>query len=125
MRAQTFTDAEHVRSMAAQRTLELNPRHPIVVELNRLITENSADDSVKDLAFLLYDTALLASGFAQDDTDGFSDRMYRTMAASLNIKSLKLVEELEIDEEEEDVKVEDKKVPAAVSSEEDSGHDEF
>ena len=126
MRAQTFTDAEQVRSMAAQRTLELNPRHPIVVELNRLVTENSSDDYVKDLAFLLYDTALLASGFAQDDTDGFSDRMYRTMAASLNIKSLKLVEELEIDEEEEEeeVKLEDKK-EAAASSEEDIGHDEF
>lgn len=123
MRAQTFTDAEQVRSMAAQRTLELNPRHPIVVELNRLVTENSSDESVKDLAYLLYDTALLASGFAQDDTDGFSDRMYRTMAASLNIKSLKLVEELEIDEEEEDVKEEKKE--AAVSSEEESGHDEF
>jgi heat shock protein 90kDa beta len=123
MRAQTFTDAEQVRSMAAQRTLELNPRHPIVVELNRLVTENASDESVKDLAYLLYDTALLASGFAQDDTDGFSDRMYRTMAASLNIKSLKLVEELEIDEEEEDVKEEKKE--AAVSSEEESGHDEF
>lgn len=122
MRAQTFTDAEQVKSMAAQRTLELNPRHPIVVELNRLVVESPSEESTRDLAYLLYDTALLASGFAQDDTDGFSDRMYRTMASSLNIKSLKLVEEIEDDEEEEDTgssKVEDD------TTHEDQGNDEF
>ena len=122
MRAQTFTDAEQVKSMAAQRTLELNPRHPIVVELNRLVVESPSEESTRDLAYLLYDTALLTSGFAQDDTDGFSDRMYRTMASSLNIKSLKLVEEIEDDEEEEDTgnsKVEDD------TTHEDQGNDEF
>ena len=122
MRAQTFTDAEQVKSMAAQRTLELNPRHPIVVELNRLVVESPSEESTRDLAYLLYDTALLASGFAQDDTDGFSERMYRTMASSLNIKSLKLVEEIEDDEEEEEAtssKVEDD------AAHEDQGNDEF
>lgn len=121
MRAQTFTDEEQVRSMAAQRTLELNPRHPIVVELNKLVIEASSDESTRDLAYLLYDTALLASGFVQDDTEGFSDRMYRSMASNLNIKSLALVEEIEDDEEEEEVK-DRKKV---VDEEEDQGNDEF
>ena len=59
MRAQTFSDQETVRSLAAQRTLELNPRHPIVVELNRLVVESPSEESTKDLAFLLYDTALI------------------------------------------------------------------
>lgn len=54
--------------MVAQRTLELNPRHPIVIELNRLVVESPSDETTKDLSFLLYDTALLASGFVQDDT---------------------------------------------------------
>jgi heat shock protein 90kDa beta len=121
MRAQTFTDEEQVRSMAAQRTLELNPRHPIVVELNKLVVEAPSDESTRDLAYLLYDTALLASGFAQDDTEGFSDRMYRSMASNLNIKSLSLVEEIEDDEEEEEV-TDRKKV---VDQEEDLGNDEF
>jgi heat shock protein 90kDa beta len=121
MRAQTFTDEEQVRSMAAQRTLELNPRHPIVVELNKLVVEAPSDESTRDLAYLLYDTALLASGFAQDDTEGFSDRMYRSMASNLNIKSLSLVEEIEDDDEEEEV-TDRKKV---VDQEEDLGNDEF
>jgi heat shock protein 90kDa beta len=120
MRAQTFTDEEQVRSMAAQRTLELNPRHPIVVELNKLVVEAPSDESTRDLAYLLYDTALLASGFAQDDTEGFSDRMYRSMASNLNIKSLSLVEEIEDDEEEEEVTDRTK-----VVDQEDQGNDEF
>lgn len=121
MRAQTFTDEEQVRSMAAQRTLELNPRHPIVVELNKLVVEAPSEESTRDLAYLLYDTALLASGFAQDDTEGFSDRMYRSMASNLNIKSLSLVEEIEDDEEEEEA-TDRKKV---VDQDEDQGNDEF
>jgi heat shock protein beta len=117
MRAQTLADSEQIKSMAAQRTLELNPRHPIVVELNRLVVEAPSDESTKDLAHLLYDTALLASGFVQDDTEGYAARMYRTIAGSLNIKSLDLVEEIEFDEEEEPEEVEEAERKEAEESE--------
>ena len=116
MRAQTFADNENIKSMAAQKTLELNPRHPIIVELNKLVVESPEEQSTKDMAFLLYDTALLASGFAHEDTEGFSARVSRTLANSLNLKSMELVEEMEIDEEEE---VEKK------DSGSEEGHDEF
>lgn len=122
MRAQTFSDQETVRSMAAQRTLELNPRHPIVVELNRLVVESPSEESTKDLAFLLYDTALMASGFLQDDTEGFSSRMYRTMASSLNIKSLDLIDEIEDEEEEQE---EEAEVDRNDGFPEDEGNDEL
>ena len=108
--------------MAAQRTLELNPRHPIVVELNRLVVEAPSEESTKDLAYLLYDTALLASGFIQDDTEGFSNRMYRTMASSLNIKSLDLVEETEDEEEEQE---EESGSTEEAHEDEDEGNDEL
>ena len=118
MRAQTFTNTEQVRSMAATKTLELNPRHPIVIELNRLVGEAPNDDATKDLAYLLYDTALLTSGFSQDDPEAFADRMYRTIANSMNLKSLALADEVEVPaEEEEEEKDLDKK-----SSDD---HDEF
>jgi len=116
MRAQTFADNDNIKSMAAQKTLELNPRHPIIVELNKLVVESPEEQSTKDMAFLLYDTALLASGFAHEDTEGFSARVSRTLANSLNLKSMELVEEMEIDEEEEAEKKDS-------GSEE--GHDEF
>ena len=104
MRAQTFADSDNIRSMAAQKTLELNPRHPIVVELNKLVQESPEEQSTKDMAFLLYDTALLASGFVHEDTEGLSGRVARTLASSMNIKSLDLVPELEVEEEDESEK---------------------
>jgi len=61
------------------------------------------------MAFLLFDTALLASGFQHDDHINFGARMFRTMAHSMNLKSLDLVEEIEIDEEEEKEEKEEEK----------------
>lgn len=124
MRAQTFSSADNIKAMAATRTLELNPRHPIVIELNKLAQEAPKAETTRDLAFLLYDTALLASGFTQDDTEGFSERMYRTIANSLKIKSLDLADEIEIDEEEEESesKTESKSDDESASA---STHDEF
>jgi len=99
MRAQTFADGNAVKSLTASRTLELNPRHPIVVELNKAVDSGSDESSTKDLAWLLYDTALLQSGFLQDDVESFSERMYRTIAKSLDVSSMDLAPELEVEDE--------------------------
>jgi heat shock protein beta len=100
-KAQTFANSERMKEMASQRTLELNPRHPIIVELNSLAQESPEEQSTKDLAWILYDTALVSSGFAQEDVDTFSERMYRTIASNLNVESMDLAPELEIEEDEE------------------------
>jgi heat shock protein 90kDa beta len=102
MRAQTFANPEAVKQMTASRTLELNPRHPIIIELNALSQSAPEEDTTKDLAWLLYDTALLSSGFAQTETELFAQRMYRTIANSLNVKSMDLADEIEVEIEEEE-----------------------
>ena len=112
MRAQTFADPTAMQQMSASRTLELNPRHPIIVELNKLVENSPDEDETKDLAWLMYDTALLSSGFNQQDTELFSARMHRTIAKSLNLESMELAEEIEVEveedeEEEEDIDVHD------------------
>ncbi len=43
--------------------MELNPRHPIVVELLRRVKDNAEDRTAHDITELLYDTAALHSGF--------------------------------------------------------------
>ena len=58
--------------MMASKTLEINPRHPIIVELNKLATSAPEEQSTKDLAYILYDTALLQSGFQFDETEAFA-----------------------------------------------------
>jgi heat shock protein beta len=102
MRAQTFSNPEGLKQMAASRTMELNPRHPIIIELNSLVQSSPDDEKTVDLANLLYDTALMASGFVQDEVEAFSLRMYRTIANSLNVKSMDLADEIEVEVEEEE-----------------------
>jgi heat shock protein beta len=116
MRAQTFADPSALQQMTASRTLELNPRHPIVIKLNTLVEEAPDEDSTKDIAWLMYDTALLSSGFTQQDTELFSARMHRTIAKSLNIESMDLADEIEVEIEEDEEEEEDLDA---------GGHDEF
>jgi len=99
MRAQTFSSAESLKQMASQKTLELNPRHPIIITLNKLAQENPDDQNTKDMAQLVYETALLSSGFTNDDTEGFAERMYRVLASNMDLKDLDLAPEITIEEE--------------------------
>jgi HSP90 family molecular chaperone len=87
------------QQMSSQKTMEVNPRHPIIAELNRQVKANPDSQEVADAAWLLYDTALLQSGFAQDDVDAFAGRMYRTMKGALKLDSLELEAEVDVPEE--------------------------
>lgn len=111
MRAQTFADSKNVQAMTAGRTLEINPRHPIVVELNKKVETEPDAQATKDLAWLLYDTALLSSGFFQDDLELYAERMYRTIGASLEVKDFDLTPEIEVPQEEEEEEEEKEKGP--------------
>merc|ERR1712054_359112 len=109
MRSQAFSDPGRAQYMNSAKTMEINPRHPIVAELNRHVEENAKSQELADTAWLLYDTALLQSGFLQDDVDAFASRMFRTMKSALNLDSLDLEEEIDVpdDDEEEEEDLED------------------
>jgi len=102
MRAQTFANPEVLKSMMAAKTLELNPRHPIIVQLNKRVQSAPDAEETRTLAHLVYDTALLASGFTHDDVDTFAARMYSVLGNELNLQSLELEDELTVEEEEEE-----------------------
>lgn len=102
MRAQTMANGDNIRSMSASKVLELNPRHPIVANLRDKAEADPEDEATKDAALLVYDIALLSSGFMQDDMDDFTQRMYRTVGKSLDVDSFDLLEEIEVEEEEEE-----------------------
>lgn len=104
MKAQTLSDSKQMGLLSGHRSMEINPRHPIVHELNKKIEEDPDSEATKDLAWLLYETALTASGFQVEDTEAFANRVQRAMAKTLNLSSMDLLEEAEIpDEEEEEV----------------------
>lgn len=46
-----------------KKTLEVNPRHPLVKELLKRVETDKEDKTAKDLARVLFETATLRSGF--------------------------------------------------------------
>lgn len=120
MRAQTFSNPEALKAMAASKTLELNPRHPIIVALNKRVNSGNDDEVTKNMVHVVYDAALLASGFMHDDVDAFSSRLNALLGVNLELKSLELEPELTFEQEEEEEDDENTNESSSAAS-----HDEF
>jgi len=73
--------------MSSKKTMEINPTHPIVVELRKKADANENDKTVKDLVWLLFDTSMMVSGFSLDEPQSFAQRIHRMIKMGLSIRS--------------------------------------
>jgi heat shock protein beta len=93
MKGQTLSDGSKATYMHAKKTLEINPKHSLIVELRNRVKQDENDQSVKDLAELVYDAALVQSGFTMADSNDFASRIHRIVAAGLDTDPKGIVED--------------------------------
>jgi len=127
MKAQTFANADEATWLHSKKTMEVNPRHPIIKELAAKVAElgDAEGDAARpqnlvDLANLLYDSALLSSGFQMRDTADFSRRIQRVIATGLSIDPA-----AEAEPEPEDEPAAETEESADADSETAEAHDEL
>merc|ERR1711963_361921 len=77
MKAQALRDTSTMGYMAAKKHLEVNPDHSIVNAINDKIQADANDKAIKDLVMLMYETALLSSGFSLEDPQIHAQRIHR------------------------------------------------
>lgn len=100
--------------LSQKKTLEINPRHPLIKELLRRVQADPEDAQAKNIANMMFKTATLRSGYMLKDTVDFAKTVEEMMRATLDIPLDEQVEdepeiqdepdhdEEEIDDEEDD-----------------------
>ncbi|XP_059445625.1 heat shock protein 90-5, chloroplastic [Corylus avellana] len=83
MKAQALGDTSSLEFMRGRRILEVNPDHPIVKDLNAACKNAPESTDAKRAVDLLFDTALISSGFSPDSPAELGNKIYEMMAMAL------------------------------------------
>nr|CAG4649106.1 EOG090X01EZ [Scapholeberis mucronata] len=113
--SQTHSKSQDVQRdyyLTQKKTLEINPRHPLIKELLRRVQADPEDKVSKGMAMMMFQTATLRSGYMLQDPSEFAEHIDAMLRQSLGIANE------EIEEEEID------SAPAAESAEDEADQED-
>merc|ERR1711941_178127 len=108
MKAQSFQNKDQISMMSGRKTLEVNPNHPVVIDLLEKVKDDKENAAALDTAQVLFQTALIESGYEIADPSALVNRVYRLMSKELGVDPDAPLKEIEVPEEEEEAEEEDK-----------------
>merc|ERR1719296_369663 len=96
-------------SYKSHRVFEFNPRHPFMIKLNEMVTppegvaedDFAPDQTAKDLAWMIHDTAILNSGYTIKSIPAYNKRMTRILQSQLDVDDVELEEEISPSEDDD------------------------
>jgi len=109
MKAQSFQNKDQVSMMSGRKTLEVNPNHPVIVDLLAKVKADKEDKAGVDTAQVLFQTALIESGYEIADPSALVNRVYRLMSKELGVDPDAPLKEVEVPEGEEEEAEDDDK----------------
>merc|ERR1711953_77063 len=107
MKAQSFQNKDQISMMSGRKTLEVNPNHPVVVDLLSKVKSDKEDKAALDTAQVLFQTALIESGYEIADPSALVNRVYRLMSKELGVDPDAPLKEVEVPEGEEEEEAEE------------------
>merc|ERR1712060_237650 len=124
MKAQAFQNKDQIGMMSGRKTLEINANHPVIVDLLSKIKADKEDAAALDTAQVLFQTALIESGYEIADPSALVNRVYRLMSKELGVDPDAPLTEVEVPEEEEEAEEEEDDKEEGDDGEEEEGDKE-
>merc|ERR1712000_220787 len=119
MKAQAFQNKDQISMMSGRKTLEINPNHPVVVDLLSKVKDDKEHSAALDTAQVLFQTALIESGYEIADPSALVSRVYRLMSKELGVDPDAPQKEVEVPEEDEEEEAEEEEAEEEEKSDDD------
>jgi len=123
MKAQAYQksqDSSQQYYSGQKKTLEINPRHPLIKKLKMQVDDDKESQTTKDLAVVLFEASTLRSGYSLSNTAEFAERIERMLRLSMDVDLQEAIEEDPEDNEVADEEEADEEVDADAEEEADA-----